>query len=180
MEKFLFLDYFKFNSIRKLTRIFRSHTLNYCQLESFIDVGSLNLDSRSKNEVDKEFISNLKLMLKKYSEEQGFNSWKKFVSYCLNTASLIIVSNLFLMFLLLFVVSKVDLPSGGRVIMGSSFMIFSFISFHTIKDFYPLLILFNLIYNNNFILKVCYYSSVFLEPLILIFTLMLASMVICL
>lgn len=180
MEKFHFLDYFKFNSIRKLTSIFKSHTLNYYQLESFINNGSLNLDNCNKNEVNKEYVSNLKLMLRDYSRDQGFVSWKKFVSYCLNTTYLIIGSNLFLMLFLLFVVANVDLPSGGRTIVGASFMIFSFISFHIIKDFYPLLILFNLIYNNNFILRVCYYSSVFLEPLILIFTLMLASMVICL
>lgn len=174
MLRFSFLDFFKFNSIRKLKRLLSKFDYDYSVVRWFLDNHYLDYSELSSElvrrsvKVSKEDCSEkISFCLNKFSLEEEFASSNDLFDYVINTCNIIFTSTILLL------IVEISLFLSGiyesyRVICFIIFFFFPIVSFNIVKDFYPILSLFRLIPSRSKLANFHYLLSVHFNTLGLI------------
>lgn len=163
---FSFLDFYRFNSNRKLKSILLKFGFDYDIINNYLDYQCIEDITTSTND-GKDFDCRLKDCLNHLAEDEGFANANDLLKYSELVCSIIFFCNLIIL-IFEFVIIHTRLYSGRGLLCLGAFLIFSILSFEIIKPFYPILELFKLTRYNNKILRLCYSTTIYFNTVVLL------------
>lgn len=163
---FSFLDFYRFNSTRKLKSILLKFGFDYDIINNYLDYQCIEDITPNTND-GKDFDYKLKDCLNHIAEDEDFANANDLLKYSELVCTIIFFCNLIVL-IFEFIVFRTGLYSDRGLLCLGAFLVFSILSFEIIKPFYPILELFKLTGENNKLLRLCYSTTIYFNTIVLL------------